>query len=74
LQNTSFTIDTTLVDSYQWQQNIGGVWTNLSNNAVLAGTQASQLQFTAVPTAFDGAIFRVLLKKQATAAIYIRML
>ncbi len=63
LQNTSFTIDTTPVDSYQWQQNIGGVWTNLSNNVVLAGTQTNQLLFTTVPTAFDGASFRVLLQK-----------
>ena len=63
LQNTSFTVDSTPVDSYQWQQNIAGVWTNLSNTPILSGTQTNQLQFTAVPTAFDGAIFRVLLQK-----------
>ena len=67
LQNTSFTVDSTPVDSYQWQQNIAGVWTNLSNTAILSGTQTNQLQFTAVPTAFDGAIFRVLLQKNGNS-------
>lgn len=67
LQNTSFTLDSTPVDSYQWQQNIAGVWTNLSNTAILSGTQTNQLQCTAVPTSFDGATFRVLLQKNGNS-------
>lgn len=67
LQNTSFTVDSTPVDSYQWQQNIAGVWTNLSNTAILSGTQTNQLQCTAVPTSFDGATFRVVLQKNGNS-------
>ncbi|MEY2692468.1 MAG: hypothetical protein RIT03_858 [Bacteroidota bacterium] len=67
LQNTSFTVDSSPVDSYQWQQNIAGVWTNLSNSSILSGTQTNQLQFTGVPTPFDGATFRVLLQKNGNS-------
>lgn len=67
LQNTSFSVDSSPVDSYQWQQNIAGVWTNLSDNAILSSTHTNQLQFMAVTTSFDGGVFRVFLQKNGNS-------
>lgn len=71
LQNTSFVIDTTPVDSYQWQQNISGVWINLTNNATVSGVNSAQLNFNTVPNSFNGNVYRVLLQKNGNScAVY----
>lgn len=69
LENTSFTINTTPVDSYQWQQNIAGAWINLINTATVSGVTTNQLNFNAVPSSLNGNVYRVLLQKNGNSCV-----
>ena len=56
--NTSFTISATNATSYQWQENTGSGWNNLSNNATYSGTQTNTLNITAVTIAMNNYQYR----------------
>jgi large repetitive protein len=44
--------------SYQWQQNTGSGYINISDNSNFSGTNAATLQLNAVPAAWNGYKFR----------------
>lgn len=46
--------------SYQWQQLVGGVWTNLNNNSNFSGVNNDTLQVSNIPLSFDGTLFRLV--------------
>ena len=46
--------------SYQWQQSTGAGFTNISNNAVLSGTNSATLQLTNVPLSYNGYVYRCI--------------
>lgn len=46
--------------SYQWQQSTGAGFSNVSNNAVLSGTNSATLQLTNVPLSYNGYVYRCI--------------
>lgn len=47
--------------SYQWQQNTGIGFINLSNNANITGSNTTTLQFTNIPQTWDGYQYRCVI-------------
>lgn len=61
---TEFSIETNDINGIQWQLNIGnGIWTNLIDDAVYAGTQMSVLSITNIVMGFHNYKYRALLAK-----------
>ena len=56
--NTSFTVAATSATSYQWQEDNGGGFTNISNNATYSGATTTTLNLTNVPASFNGYQYR----------------
>lgn len=46
--------------NYQWQQSTGAGFSNVSNNAVLSGTNTATLQLTSVPLSYNGYVYRCI--------------
>ena len=67
LGNTSATVDSSPVDSYQWQLFSGGVWTDIIDDAIYSGTQTNTLQITGATVAMDGSIYQVKLQKNGNS-------
>jgi gliding motility-associated-like protein len=63
LEDATISIITTAVDSYQWEVFMGGVWTNITNNAVYSGATTNTLQINNVALPMDGFKYRVQLQK-----------
>ncbi|MGF2410952.1 FG-GAP-like repeat-containing protein [Ferruginibacter sp.] len=57
--STSITSDIT-GSSYQWQQNTGNGFTNISDNANFSGTSTSTLQLNNIPLAWNGYQYRCI--------------
>ena len=55
-ENFSFEVITTgtTPTGYQWKVNTSGTWSNITDNAVISGSTASQLVFTGVTPAEEG--------------------
>jgi gliding motility-associated-like protein len=64
-QNTTLTLVSNVVNSYQWQisSDNGVTWTNLVNNAFFQGTNTISLQINNAQTNINNNRFRVLLNK-----------
>lgn len=56
--NASFVIAASNVISYQWQENTGATWNNLSNNATYSGTQSNTLNITAAALVMNNYQYR----------------
>ncbi|WP_309642528.1 T9SS type B sorting domain-containing protein [Flavobacterium sp.] len=63
LQNSAIVIQTNPIDSYRWQVLVGGVWTNIVDNANYAQSNTNALQIIAPPYSFNGNKYRVILQK-----------
>lgn len=59
--NTSFTVNATGVDSYQWQFFNGSVWMDLTDSGIYSGTGTDTLVLNNVTTAENGNQYRVVL-------------
>lgn len=67
LTNSAIIIESTPVDSYQWQVLVGGIWTNIVDNANYAQSNTNQLQVIAPPYSFNGYKYRVILQKNGNS-------
>lgn len=68
-QNTSFTLTSTAVDSYQWQisTNNGTLWTDVINNATYSGATTVTLSITNAQFSMDNYQYRVFLNKNGNS-------
>lgn len=48
--------------TYQWQQNTGGGWQDISNGAFFSGTTTDSLTLLFTNTAYSGRLFRVIIE------------
>lgn len=63
-QNVTFTIETNLGVTYQWQVAVDGInFVNITNNATYSGSTTATLTVNAVTFAMDGYKYRVILSK-----------
>ena len=63
-QNASFTIDTNLVNGYQWQESADGInYYNINNGGIYSGTTTVTLTLTGLTYAMNGYKYRVFLSK-----------
>ena len=69
LQNTSFTLTNTAVDSYQWQISInnGGLWNDIINNATYSGATTASLSITNAQFSMNNYQYRVFLNKNGNS-------
>ena len=67
LKNTTITIATSFVDSYQWQLFSGGIWTNITNNATYSGSASNTLTISNLSYAMNGSRYRVQLQKNGNS-------
>jgi hypothetical protein len=51
-----------LTSTYQWQVNIGGGWSNVSDLGIYSGSLTNRLSLTAVGAEFDSTLFRCIVK------------
>lgn len=67
--NTTFSLTTNPVNSYQWQVSTdnGVTWTNLVNNANYAGTNTISLQIIGALISMNNYLYRVFLNKNGNA-------
>ena len=56
--NAVFSVTATNANSYQWQEKIGVVWNNLSNNATYSGTTTNTLAITGANIAMNNYQYR----------------
>jgi len=56
--NAVFSLSGNSIDTYQWQIDQGGVWTDLTDGTVYSGTQTSALTVSNVTLAMDGSMYR----------------
>ncbi len=56
--NAVFSLSGNSIDTYQWQMNQGGVWTDLTDGTVYSGTQTSALTVSNVTLVMDGNQYR----------------
>lgn len=61
-QNAFFTVGATGASiTYQWQENTGSGWNNLSNGGVYSGVNAATLNIAQAPTTLDGYQYRCVI-------------
>ena len=67
--NTTFTIATNAVTTYQWQVSINGgtTFTNIANVAPYSGANTNSLLITNAPTSMDGYKYQVFLTRTGNA-------
>jgi trimeric autotransporter adhesin len=58
--NASLTIAANGAQGYQWQENTGAGWVNLSNGGIYAGVNTPTLSLSGIPAANDGFQYRVV--------------
>ena len=59
--NTTFSVSTTgTVISYQWQENINGTWTNITNAGIYSGASSTTLTLTGVTAIMNGYQYRAV--------------
>ncbi len=66
-QNSTINITTSPVDSYQWQVQIGGIWTNIVNGTNYGQSNTNSLLLIAPPFSSNGLKFRVILQKNGNS-------
>lgn len=69
LQNTSFTLTNTAVDSYKWQisTNNGSLWTDVTNSTIYSGALTATLSITSTQMSMNGYQYRVFLNKNGNS-------
>ncbi len=69
LQNTSFTIVSNTVDTYQWQLSTdnGVTWNNITNNSMYSGATTATLNITSIVFSMNGYRYRVFLNKNGNS-------
>lgn len=67
LKNTTITLASSFVDSYQWQLFSGGIWTNITNNATYSGSVSNTLTISNLSYAMNGFRYRVQLQKNGNS-------
>jgi gliding motility-associated-like protein len=68
LTSTILTIETNVVDSYQWQLSTDGLnWNNIINDAFYSNSTTNQLTITNIPLSFQNNNYRVVLNKAANS-------
>lgn len=58
--STQFNASATGAASYQWQNQVGGQWVSLQNDATFQGVQTPVLSITNAPASLNGILFRVV--------------
>ncbi|MCB9064185.1 MAG: HYR domain-containing protein, partial [Chitinophagales bacterium] len=58
--NAYFSVTATNATSYQWQENTGGGWSDVSNGGVYSGASTATLNFTNVPASMTGYQYRCI--------------
>ncbi len=61
LDNTSFSVSATAVNSYQWQVNTGSGFINVPNSGIYSGSTTDVLKITGVIAAMNGYTYRCIL-------------
>ena len=56
--NTTFTVTASNATGYQWQENDGGGFTNITNGGVYSGATSATLSLTSVPQSMDTYTYR----------------
>lgn len=56
----SFSINSLDATAWQWQRNIGGVWTNVIDTIPFSGSNTETLTLSGIPFALNGAQFRCI--------------
>ena len=64
LEETIFTIETNVIDSYQWQVSTDGInWINITNNSTYSNATTNKLTISSTPISFQNNKYRVALGK-----------
>jgi gliding motility-associated-like protein len=64
LETTSFTVTSSIVDGYQWEQSTDGInWNILNDNVNYSGSKTNTLEIRTIPFSFNGYKYRVRLTK-----------
>jgi len=67
--NTSFTVaGNGTAAAFQWQENTGAAWINISNGGIYGGATTTTLTLTAVPPTYTGYQYRCVLTGTCTPA------
>jgi predicted secreted protein len=66
--NATLTVTANGAQGYQWQENSGSGWVNLSNGGIYAGVNTTTLTLTGVTAANDGYQYRVIVSGSANCA------
>ena len=66
-QTATFSIIATGGISYQWQQNAGSGFANISNAGVYSGANTNTLTISAVTISFSGSLFRCIVNNEVTS-------
>ena len=56
----TFTITTSGSTSYQWQENNGTGWVNISNGGIYSGALTNSITLTTIPNNYNGYLYRCL--------------
>lgn len=73
-QNDYTSIDADLSgSSYQWQQDSGSGFVNVSDSTVLSGTETATLHFSKVPLSWDGFKYRVIVDGRLSSTFIIKV-
>lgn len=67
LQDSQIVIQTSPVDSYQWQVLAGTTWINVVDNANYSQSNTNALQIIAAPYSFNGNKYRVILQRNGNS-------
>jgi len=60
--NTSFSVTASgTAVTYQWQENISGFWTNITNGGIYGGATTNTLTLTGVPPTYNGYQYRCVI-------------
>ena len=78
--NASFTVTAGNALTYQWQMNSGPGWTDITDNAMYAGSQTNNLTVTGVTTAMNNYLYRCMVSNNCgpvyttTATLFVNTL
>ena len=69
LGSATYTVQSNLVDSYQWQVSIdnGVSWQNITNSLIYSGTTTNSLTISKIAANFSNYLYRVVLQKNGNS-------
>lgn len=68
MNNASFTVTSNIVSvSYQWQENNGTGWDNISNGGMYSGANTPTLTLTNVPLSYNGYQYRCIISAECSS-------